>query len=443
MKYTQIILFSIITLFFTTAVFAQAESEKLNLPGDNLNLYAVLKLFQESPTLESFEKSLNDSSRNINNLDLNADNKIDYIKVSDNADGDIHNISLKIPVSKVEEQDVAVFVVQKLANDKVQVQLIGDEDLYGKDYILEPNMENAVATGETPNPGYSANKLLANGETVVVEQTTTTQIAAWPVVQYIYVPSYQSWNSPWYWDYYPNYWQPWRPVYWHSYYGYHYNWGYQYYGHYRRWNHCRVPGWRDRYYGGNYRSRSPYVQRRYQQGGYRQTYARPQLAGEGVTRFRRDNPTAPAVNKLPRFDKSGTPVRVNPAVTTPSTRPVVKDRPGTKQPGTRPPVVRPDNDNTVKPQPTRPTKPVVRPETRPEVTPAPTRPTRPAVVRPDNNNTLQPVPDRPTRETRPNVRPAPSRPERPAFTPSNPAPRPSVRPAPVRTPSSQPARPNR
>jgi hypothetical protein len=45
---------------FAISVNAQSASkEKLNLPGDNLNLYAVLNLFQESETLELFENNLN------------------------------------------------------------------------------------------------------------------------------------------------------------------------------------------------------------------------------------------------------------------------------------------------------------------------------------------------------------------------------------------------
>ncbi len=35
--------------------------EYLGLPGDNLNLYAVMQLFQDSKTLEDFERDLNDS----------------------------------------------------------------------------------------------------------------------------------------------------------------------------------------------------------------------------------------------------------------------------------------------------------------------------------------------------------------------------------------------
>lgn len=34
-----------------------SQDDRLGLPGDNLNLYAVMKLFQESKTLEDFEES--------------------------------------------------------------------------------------------------------------------------------------------------------------------------------------------------------------------------------------------------------------------------------------------------------------------------------------------------------------------------------------------------
>jgi len=60
---------------------AANDSTLLGLPGDNLDLYAVLDLFQKSKTIEDFEKSLNLESTGINNLDLNLDGKVDFIKV--------------------------------------------------------------------------------------------------------------------------------------------------------------------------------------------------------------------------------------------------------------------------------------------------------------------------------------------------------------------------
>ena len=85
------------------------EDEKLNLQGDNLNLYAVMKLFQESETLEGFERSLNAEDSRINNLDLNGNNLIDYIKVIDYVDGGTHTIVLQVAINERENQDVAVF----------------------------------------------------------------------------------------------------------------------------------------------------------------------------------------------------------------------------------------------------------------------------------------------------------------------------------------------
>ncbi|HLP71285.1 MAG TPA: hypothetical protein VK155_00180, partial [Bacteroidales bacterium] len=66
----------------------------LGLPGDNLNLYAVMNLFQESKTIEEFERKLNEEDSRINNLDLNNDGYVDYINVTDHADGNVHTIVL-------------------------------------------------------------------------------------------------------------------------------------------------------------------------------------------------------------------------------------------------------------------------------------------------------------------------------------------------------------
>ena len=88
------------------SVMAQTQNEDyLGLPGDNLNLFAVMKLFQESKTLEEFERTLNDENSRINNLDLNNDNYIDYISVFDNVYGDVHNIVLQVAVNEREKQD--------------------------------------------------------------------------------------------------------------------------------------------------------------------------------------------------------------------------------------------------------------------------------------------------------------------------------------------------
>ena len=104
----KLILTSILALLVaagTTAIPQDYPDEYLGLPGDNLNLYAVMKLFQESETLEGFERSLNDENSRINNLDLNGDNLIDYITVQDYVDGDVHTIVLRVALNRNEFQD--------------------------------------------------------------------------------------------------------------------------------------------------------------------------------------------------------------------------------------------------------------------------------------------------------------------------------------------------
>jgi hypothetical protein len=277
----KLICTSILAVLIASATVVRAQDypqEYLGLPGDNLNLYAVMKLFQESETLEAFERNLNDENSRINNLDLNGDNMTDYITVSDFVDGNVHNIVLRAVLGRNEYQDVAVFTVEKFRNGSVQIQLVGDEDLYGKNYIVEP------IYAETANPGYRGRTVYRDNVTVVT--TTYYEVAGWPVIRFIFNPFYVSWHSSWYWGYYPVYWHPWRPWYWHYYYGYHYNWFPHYYAHYRHWDHPRYYRYNDYYYS-HVRAHSVNVAHRVSAGNYRQTYSRPESRRDGEALYAR------------------------------------------------------------------------------------------------------------------------------------------------------------
>jgi hypothetical protein len=307
---------------FVTTVFSQNYPEEyLGLPGDNLNLYAVMKLFRESKTLEDFERGLNDENSRINNLDLNGDNLIDYITVTDYVDGNVHTIVLRALLDRNESQDVAIFTVEKFRNGSVEIQLIGDEALYGRNYIIEPIYD------ETPNPGYMGNRASATNVTLV--RTTTYQVATWPVIRFIFMPNYVVWRSSWYWGYYPVSWRPWRPYYWHYYYGYHYNWYHDYYVHYRFWSRPRYTNYNTYYI--SIRTQSPRVYSRIKEGSYRETYSRPEQRREGEILFTKMHPTqtrrtaenTPVVRNLNssrerngEVAKQGTPVQSRANVTT-------------------------------------------------------------------------------------------------------------------------------
>ncbi len=188
----------IVMAFLSQPVFSQSDKDTtalLGLPGDNLDLYAVLTLFQKSKTIEAFEKSLNDEKTGINNLDLDLDKKVDFIKVITKKDGDAFSFILQVDVTKTETQDVAVILVNKDKSDKVSIQMVGDEELYGKDYVIEPKGNSPV----TANPGYV-------GENPVKESipaTTTVVVQSAPVVQYVYSPAYVPYVPPYYYGFYP------------------------------------------------------------------------------------------------------------------------------------------------------------------------------------------------------------------------------------------------
>ncbi|HLN21587.1 MAG TPA: hypothetical protein VK213_10890 [Bacteroidales bacterium] len=274
----KFLLTPLLALLLTAGSALKAQNsadDYLGLPGDNLNLYAVMNLFQESQTLEEFERKLNDKDSKVNNLDLNGDNYVDYINVVDYPDGNVHTIVMQVAINRNEKQDVGVFTVERLNDGSVQIQLIGDEALYGRNYIIEPYY------AETPNPGYTGK----NRREVV--NTTYIAIDAWPVVRYIYDPGYTIWRSSWYWGYYPAYFDPWEPYYYHYYYGYHYHLYDYYHMHYRVWDTPRYGHYHDHYYT-SVRNYSPTIVVNINKGVYKTTYSKPESRRDGEALYSRE-----------------------------------------------------------------------------------------------------------------------------------------------------------
>ncbi|CAA9196811.1 YML083C domain-containing protein [Flavobacterium collinsii] len=376
MKKSFLVLAVLTTYLFSLSLFSQTDNEPvaLGLPGDNLNLYAVLDVFQKSKTLEEFERVLNEQDSKVNNLDLNNDGEIDYIEIESQKKGNTHVIVLQVAINSKEKQDVAVIEVDKDKKNNVHVQIIGDQDLYGKNYIVEPS----DTVGGTPNPGYKGDaNVIVNNNTTNNYNTTTTSgyvtadVNIWPVVLYLFSPVYVVYRSPWYWGYYPPYWRPWRPVYYHDYWGYH--------GHYyRNPYYRRTARVRNQRYYNNYVSRrnTSAIVRNYRASGrYNTTYnGRDYRRPAPVTNTRPNRPSTTRPGTRPtnpstrpgmtRPESRPTNPSTRPGITRPTTRPVTPTNPSTR-PVVRPtqPVNRPTNPTT-RPV-TRPTQPVTRPATRP------------------------------------------------------------------------------
>ena len=205
------LLFFLTALFFSPALFAQDETatDSTGLPGDNFSLEAAIELFKKAESLEDFEKRLNKEDSKINNLDLNEDGETDYIRVVDNMDGDVHAVVLQVAVSEKESQDIAVIEIEKQGNENAVLQIVGDEDIYGEQTIVEPFEEEQVKSDKNKGPGP------AMGPVRVV-----VNVWLWPSVRFMYRPGYTVWVSPWRWRYYPAWYRPWRPYPYHHYHRY-------------------------------------------------------------------------------------------------------------------------------------------------------------------------------------------------------------------------------
>ncbi|MFZ6011030.1 MAG: hypothetical protein ACOYXT_11855, partial [Bacteroidota bacterium] len=131
-------------VFFVFCLNSFSQSDSLGMAGDHLDLKAVLTIFKESANTEEFEKKLNAADTKVNNLDLNGDGQVDYLRVIDTKKEDEHSIIIQAPISKSESQDIAVIHVEKKGDNNAHLQIVGDETLYGKDYIIEPDDEGKV-----------------------------------------------------------------------------------------------------------------------------------------------------------------------------------------------------------------------------------------------------------------------------------------------------------
>lgn len=237
---TQFLLPALLVAAIATA---QDTADSTGLPGDNFSLEGALDLFKRSANIESFEKALNAQDNHVNNLDLNNDGKVDYVRVETRKEGSAIAIVVQVAVSKEEAQDVAVIELEKTGDANAVVQISGDGTLYGKETIVEPYAESDAKGGKS---GPAAPEVYG---------WVTVNVWAWPCVQWCYGPSFAVWYSPWYWDFYPPWWSPWSFVYWHHWHPYH--------AHYHGWYHhvdvCRTVSAHGLY--GHHRMSSPTIAR--------------------------------------------------------------------------------------------------------------------------------------------------------------------------------------
>lgn len=144
--------------------------------SDNLDLKAVASIFGESSSLQEFERKLNDPRLQLSNLDLNDDNQVDYIRVIESVENRTHVIILQAVLGRDMFQDVASIDVERDRYNNVSIQVVGDEFMYGPNYIYEP----------------------------IYYSTPAIYASFW-------IGNYRPYYSRWNWNYYPSYYYTWNP----------------------------------------------------------------------------------------------------------------------------------------------------------------------------------------------------------------------------------------
>ena len=163
------------------------------LPGDNFSLQGAVEMFKKARSIEEFEQLINTGSNNVNNLDLNNDGETDYVKVIDRADGDVHAFVLQAVVSAGESQDIAVIALEKTGNENAVLQIIGDEDIYGEETIVEPTEDDGDISFVNPAGHGPFAEHINTGNRAIVN------VWLWPSVRFVFAPAYVVWASPWRW----------------------------------------------------------------------------------------------------------------------------------------------------------------------------------------------------------------------------------------------------
>ena len=161
----------------TTTVTTVTVTNYNSDPCFYLDLNAVAAAFAESHSVREFEEILNSSRYMINNLDLNRDGWIDYLRVIETSRGYYHTLLIQACLAPSVFQDVATLIAERRA-DALYVEVVGDRYLYGYNYIVRP---------------------------VFIKRP--------PLYDSYGHPRYTAWVSPYYYGYFPSYYTQPKPIY--------------------------------------------------------------------------------------------------------------------------------------------------------------------------------------------------------------------------------------
>lgn len=158
-----------------------ASGENTYWARENLDLQRVGNLLEKSDNAEEFEYLLN-SDDGINNLDLNGDGYVDYISVAEYEDYDDNQRGFtlfdRFGPNEIQEIASIIFNRDSLDNRGARILLRGNEQIYGDNYNYETNWLDRVL----------------------------------PIAQYVFGNRDNRYESPYYYENYPESYEPYRVV---------------------------------------------------------------------------------------------------------------------------------------------------------------------------------------------------------------------------------------
>ena len=182
---TKLFFWTVIGTFITSQIQAQNNTQINAINAEisaNLDLKTISSLFGGSQNLEDFEMRLNDPKLQLSNLDLNNDNQVDYLRVVESVENNAHLILIQAVVDRDVYQDVATIDVEKNNYNAINIQIIGNRNLYGSNSIYKP----------------------------VYYRTPMLLSLFWN-------SNYHPYYSNWKWNYYPKHYYSWNPRPYHGY----------------------------------------------------------------------------------------------------------------------------------------------------------------------------------------------------------------------------------
>lgn len=101
-----------------------------------LDLRAVADLIKTTQNAEELESKLNSAEQRINNLDLDEDGKVDFIKVTEYGDETMRGFSLTVDLAEGQTQEVATIEIAKASGteETATIQAHGNPNVYGDNH---------------------------------------------------------------------------------------------------------------------------------------------------------------------------------------------------------------------------------------------------------------------------------------------------------------------